>query len=104
MVLRLRISGWPLPAGLFTLMFLGAYLDGHLTAVQLEAEDLVIKRWGELQRVPRTKIQKVTWEKGCGVAVWTKDKKWVKIPEIFGYNSQSMTNTIRAWVKKGRPV
>lgn len=93
-----------MPVGISTLIFLGAYLDGHLTSVRLENEDLVVMRWGELQRVPRAHIEKVTWEKGCGVAVWTKEKKWVKIPEIFGYNSQSMTNTIRAWVKKGRPL
>ena len=87
--------------GTLSLGCLAACVEGLRTSVSLTKDSLVLRQWPRQCAVSRRDIEKVTWEKGCGVAVLTKAKKWVKIPEIIGYNSQAMTNSIRAWVKKG---
>lgn len=46
-------------------------------------------------------IRGVKWEAGAGVSVELVQGGWAKLPEL-GYNSQSLTNTLRAWLKRCR--
>ena len=40
-------------------------------------------------------------EKGGGVYLKLENGGWGKLPDL-GYNSQGLTNTIRAWLKRQR--
>lgn len=46
-------------------------------------------------------IASVTWEAGAGVCIKLAAGGWAKIPEM-GYNSQGLTNTLRAWLKRAK--
>ena len=76
--------------------------DSILAAVDLESRYqlsfwdalIVVSNFRE-RVVPRTEIESVTWEAGCGVSLKMNDGKWVKLPD-YGHNAQGMTNSIRA--------
>ena len=62
----------------------------------------IVSMWS--QRVySRDTIDKVTWEGGVGVSLKLATGGWVRLPEL-GRNSQSVANTIRAWLKQTRSV
>ena len=64
------------------------------------AELCIVSMWS--QRVyPRETIASVKWEGGIGVALKLVAGNWVRLPEL-GRNSQSVANTIRAWLKHVR--
>lgn len=86
----------------FGILTAGVLAESIRTRVLLGIDTLDVSRLSGRRLIRRRDIDKVTWEKGCGVAVLTKEKKWVKIPSIIGYNSQSMSNSIRAWLNKGQ--
>jgi hypothetical protein len=46
-------------------------------------------------------ISSVSWEKGGGVFLKLTAGGFAKLPEL-GYNSQGLTNTVRAWLKRHR--
>jgi hypothetical protein len=58
----------------------------------------VISIWSR-RAYPRDGIDSVAWEGGIGVAVKLTSGGWVKLPEL-GRNSQSVSNMIRAWLKR----
>lgn len=87
--------------GTFAFLCFIGFVESTLTKVILTRDAIVMTKGTRRWSVAHQDIIKVTWEKGCPVTVQTKNEKWVKIPEIIGYNSQSMTNSIRAWLKKG---
>jgi hypothetical protein len=67
--------------------------------VVLEPDRLsVVSLWSR-QVYPRAEIDSVTWDAGVGVALKLVSGRWVRLPEL-GRNSQSVTNTIRAWLKR----
>jgi hypothetical protein len=49
--------------------------------------------------IPRVEIERVVWEKGCGVSLVLRDGKGVRLPSV-GRNAQGLANTIRAWLKR----
>ena len=49
-------------------------------------------------RISKSDIEKVTWTKGGGTSVQRRDGSWVMVPDM-GYDSQGMTNSIRAWLR-----
>lgn len=65
-----------------------------LTQDLLEAGSVWSRR-----RYPVAGITSVTWEGGVGVSVKLSSGGWAKLPEL-GYNSQSLANTLRAWLKR----
>ena len=67
-----------------------------LSADVLETRDLFVRRRYEVST-----IRGVKWEAGGGVSVELVQGGWAKLPEL-GYNSQSLTNTLRAWLKRAR--
>jgi hypothetical protein len=62
----------------------------------LETRDLFSRR-----QYQASTIRSVKWEGGSGVSVELVQGGWAKLPEL-GYNSQSLTNTLRAWLKRCR--
>lgn len=78
----------------------------RVRVVLREAEIVISSGWRS-RRLPRTALERVTWAKGGGVSLGLEDGSWAKLPEM-GYNSQSLANGIRAWLKRtegsaGRP-
>jgi len=64
--------------------------NGHLRIVSISAFCF--------QTFQREEIDRVTWEKGCGASIILRSGKGVRLPGIR--NPQSLTNTIRAWLKR----
>ena len=50
----------------------------------------------------KERIESVTWVKGGGVRVQTKEQKWVRIPDLG--RAQGVYNSVRAWLKRENPV
>ena len=100
--LYLRAPGWSVLAfgGLCLVGALGV-LDAARRRIVLGRTDLrILSMWS--QRVyARDTIDSVTWEGGVGVSLKLTSGSWVRLPEL-GRNSQSVANTIRAWLKQTR--
>ena len=69
------------------------------TCVKLEDDSLVISSWFGKKRYARATLESVTWEAGSGVALRLTDGTWLKLPEL-GHNSQALSNSIRAWLRR----
>lgn len=50
------------------------------------------------REIEKSEIESVRWERGCGAHLKLQDGRSENIPD-FG-NAQSVTNSIRAWLKK----
>ena len=79
---------------------LAALIEVALHAVVLKDDQLRIRTLTKRVNIPRADIAKVTWEGGSGASVQLNDGTWVELPEV-GRNSQALTNSVRAWLKRG---
>jgi hypothetical protein len=77
-------------------------IEAAVTRVILDEEGLVAVTLLSRKRYPRRDIERVTWETGAGVAIKLVDGQWAQLPDL-GRNSQSVTNSIRAWLKRTAP-
>ena len=91
--------------GRSTLLFIGLAVFGVLGIVEvltarivLAEEALYVAKLWTRRSYPRNSIRRVTYEKGAPVALELSDGGWAKLPDL-GHNSQSITNSIRAWLK-----
>lgn len=75
-----------------------ALVELRLRRVVLHDDDVEIRTSFRQKRVARSRIAGVTWEKGSGVALKLVDGSWLPLPEV-GRGSQSLANSIRAWLK-----
>jgi hypothetical protein len=85
-------------AGL-TLIGIGAILEVATSRVVLHDDALHCGTLWSRRRYPVADIASVSWEKGGGVFLKLKAGGFGKLPEL-GYNSQGLTNTVRAWLKR----
>jgi hypothetical protein len=91
-----------------TLCFGALSALGSLAIVELATSRIVLAD-GRLEtgsiwnrrRFSPAEIRSVKWESGGGVAIQLASGRWIKLPEL-GYNSQGLTNSIRAWLKRHR--
>jgi hypothetical protein len=72
--------------------------DGLTTSVRLYSDSLFMMSKFRRRILPRAELDHVTWEVGVGVSLRLKSGRWVKLPDVG--NSQSVTNPIRAWLKR----
>jgi hypothetical protein len=86
--------------GLSVVGIVGLVELGFSRMVLSDAELEVRTLW-QHRRYPASQVASVTWEAGCGVALRLSDGTWAKVPDL-GYNSQGLTNTIRAWLKRAK--
>ena len=102
LVFTYRQSGWTWLSLAFagmTLLGLGGVIEVATSRVALLDDALECGALWSRRRYPVSEIASVTWEKGGGVYVKLKAGGWAKLPEL-GYNSQGLTNTVRAWLKR----
>ena len=95
-------SGWTWVTLAFagmTLMGLGGIVEVASSRVTLHDDALVCGTIWSRRRYPVTDIASVSWEKGGGVFLKLKAGGFAQLPEL-GYNSQGLTNTVRAWLKR----
>jgi hypothetical protein len=98
--LYLRAPGWSSVAfAVLSVVGVLGVVDVARRRVVLTGTELrIISMWS--QRVyARDTIASVKWEGGVGVALKLASGSWVRLPEL-GRNSQSVANTIRAWLKQ----
>lgn len=79
---------------------LAGLLEVVVLAVIIDDDELRIRGVTKRRNIPKSEIARVTWEGGCGVSIQLNDGKWVKLPDV-GKSSQALTNSIRAWLKRG---
>lgn len=77
--------------------FLG-FADAFTTRVSLFSDSLTITSNLRRRTYPRQTLESVTWAWGCGVSVRLQNGRWVQLPDVG--NAQSVTNSIRAWLKR----
>jgi len=73
-------------------------LNQIFTKIILYDKELEVISFFHKISLEKKSIEKVTWEKGGGVLVQLSNDSWVTIPDLG--NSQSVCNSIKAWVKK----
>jgi hypothetical protein len=94
-------SGWtPTSIGFGLLSVLGVVgiLELVVARIVLQSDSLETHGLLSRRRYAASEIRSVKWEGGSGVAVELTRGGWAKLPEL-GYNSQSLANTLRAWLK-----
>jgi hypothetical protein len=88
-------------AAAVTLFMIVGLADALTTRVALFSGSLIVTSNFRRRTFPREALESVTWAWGAGVSLKLKNGRWVKLPYVG--NSQSVTNSIRAWLKKGNP-
>ena len=83
----------------FTLIGLAGIVEVATTRVVLYDEALECGTIWSRRRYPVADIASVSWEGGGGVFLKLEAGGWAKLPEL-GYNSQGLTNTVRAWLTR----
>ncbi len=83
--------------------FIGIFLSMNVlsqafTKIIMHPDRLEVNTLFENKIFLKESMQKVTWESGVGVSIQLKDSSWVKIPDLG--NSQSVCNSIRAWIRR----
>jgi hypothetical protein len=81
------------------LVGLGGVIEVATTRVVLHDDAIECGAIWSRRRYAVTDIASVSWEKGGGVFLRLKAGGFGKLPEL-GYNSQGLTNTVRAWLKR----
>ena len=82
----------------FALFTLAGAADLFTTSVRLSADSLVVTSNFRRRTFPRDTLERVSWAGGVGVSLEVRGGGWVKLPYVG--NSQSVTNSIRAWLKR----
>ena len=80
-------------------------VDVFLKRIVLQADSITIVSLTDFisRTIPRSEIESVTWEKGCGASLKFRSGKGIRLPNV-GLNAQGLTNTIRAWLKRTEGV
>jgi hypothetical protein len=103
----LPLGGWllshgkPIPGAIFVLAGIfaaKAAWENSIGAIVLKPDQLEFGSLLRRESIAKAQIEKVTWEKGCGVFVFLKDQTSKKVPDLG--NAQSVANAIRAWLKR----
>lgn len=81
----------------FTLLMALGATDAITTTVELHVDHMQIRSGLRTRKIPRSRLQKVTWESGSGVSVQLDSGSWQSLPDVG--NSQAVANSIRAWLK-----
>ena len=92
-------STWSVIAVLLSALTGFGFMQALTQSVRLLDDSLVISTGFRKRRYPRGSLDSVTWEAGSGVSVRFKSGSWLKMPEL-GHNSQSLCNSIRAWLQR----
>ena len=95
-------SGWSWTTIGFAAMTLIAalgFVELGTTRVILLDDSVEMGSIWKRRSLRRDEIKRVTWEKGAGVAFELNQGGWAKLPEL-GFNSQGLTNTMRAWLNR----
>ena len=95
-------SGWTWSTAGFaaiSLVGLVGLVELAWSRIVLSEAELEVRTLWTHKRYAASRVASVTWEAGCGVALKLSDGTWAKLPDL-GYNSQGLTNTIRAWLKR----
>ena len=86
------------------LVFLGlcpvGLVELAMQRVELRGDQLTVVNNFRRKTLFCREVEAVTWAKGMGVAVRRVDGTWVRLPPV-GSSAQGMTNTIRAWIRRG---
>ncbi len=97
-------SGWNPVSIIFALLSaLGVLGILELVALRivLRGDSLEIHRLFSTRLLAASEIRRFKWEGGSGVAAELTRGGWATLPEL-GFNSQSLANTLRAWLKNSR--
>ena len=80
---------------------LGGLAELARSRIVLWETELEVRTLWHRRRYLASQVASVTWEAGSGVTLRLSDGSWAKLPDL-GYNSQGLTNTVRAWLKRAK--
>jgi len=93
-------GGWYVPAlVIFSVFYAIALVEIGTRHIELGPGRITMVGNFRRRVVPREQIESVTWERGAGIVLRLAGGRIVRLPEV-GHNSQGVTNTIRAWLKR----
>lgn len=84
----------------FSILGIAGVIESYYMYIVLEDGQIRFRETFRKTVIPKSDIERVTWEAGCGVSLLLKDGTWTKVPDL-GQNSQGLTNSITAWLKDG---
>lgn len=82
----------------FSMLGVVGFVETFFMYIILEDSEIRFRESFRGTAIPKSDIEKVTWEAGCGVSLLRSDGTWAKVPDL-GHNSRSLTNSIRAWLR-----
>jgi hypothetical protein len=77
-----------------------AVLDAFSSYIRVSQESIEIRTNFRRQVYDRASFDKVTWSWGGPVSLRRLDGTWMDLPGSLTGNSQSTTNTLRAWLRR----
>ena len=101
-ILSYSEAGWTRDFAIFAVLVvvgISGIAQLAVTSITLEGDSLETNELFVQHRYLASEIRSVKWEGGSGVSLELVQGGWAKLPEM-GYNSQSLTNTLRAWLKR----
>lgn len=88
---------------IFGVMNLVACLISIISFLKLGMTSLSYRENFKVIEINKESIEKVKWEKGCGVSILLKDGTWMQLPTMT-VNTQGLANSINAWLKSGSSI
>lgn len=80
-------------------LFSVALLEAAFKKIENIGETIEIVENFKKEKIPKSAIQKVSWEKGSGSFLKLANGDFVKLP-ITGRNEQGVVNSIRSWLSQ----
>lgn len=84
----------------FAALCVAAAADCLTAYLRLDNDTLLLRANFRTRRINKSDIESVSWAGGCPVTLTLKDGRHIRLPS-FGQHSQGLTNSIRAWLKRG---
>ena len=99
-ILSFGEPGWEI-WGLVALLiiFSVALFESGFKKIEVDGEVIRIVENFRKKEIPKSVIEKVSWEKGTGSFVKLTNGTFVKLP-ITGRNEQGVANSVRSWLNR----
>jgi hypothetical protein len=77
---------------------IAGFVDAMTCRIELREHSLVVIQNLRCKEYPRALLVKASWAKGCPAALQMTSGHWLSLPDV-GSSSESVVNTLRAWMK-----
>lgn len=82
----------------FSIICIAGVIESFSMFIALDDDQIRFRGSFRKTVIPKSDIESVTWEAGCGVSLRLKNGRWESVPDL-GINSQGLVNSVRSWLK-----